>query len=484
MQGSARILIVDDDDLVAASLAESLRRAGFDPAWTTNGRVALEKIADAEEAPDAGPDHGGPFAVLLTDLSMPDPDGFALIRAVRQRHPSIVPLVVTGYGSIESAVEAVRLGAIDYLVKPVVDEELRLAVEKAVQQHALRDENRRLRRALDVRAGLGAIIGNDPRMRRVYEIIEAVAPSRSTVLMCGESGTGKSLVARAVHQASPRGSGPFVEIACGSIPESLLESELFGYRKGAFTGAHTDKPGRFLAAHGGTLFLDEINSASPALQLKLLRVLQERTFEPVGSNESVQVDVRVLLATNQPLENLVREGLFRQDLYYRINVVSIHLPPLRERRGDIPALADAFVRAFAEREEKRIQGLSADALALLEAYDFPGNVRELEHLIERAVVLSRKDVIEPADLPDHLRSGTRSPVLGAAGAAPDAGPAGTWQPMTLREALAEPERRILRQALAFHDGNRQKTAEALGIDRSTLYKKMRALGLDEPRDRH
>jgi len=349
-----RILIVDDDPIVAESISEYLAEVGMDTTSAHGGEEAIHLIEDADSA--VGVRNARPFAVLVTDLSMPGIDGLELLRHVREKHPGIVPIVITGYGTIDTAVKSIRHGAIDYLTKPLVDDELRVAVEKALQQHALIAENASLRRQLDQRFGLDNIVGADPRMRRIYDVVEAVAASKTTVLMAGESGTGKSLIARALHRNSPRSSGPFVEISCGSIPETLLESELFGHQKGAFTGAHTDKPGKFLAADGGTLFLDEINSASPGMQLKLLRVLQERSFEPVGSNETVHVDTRVILASNQPLEDLVASGEFRQDLYYRINVVMIQLPPLRERIGDI---TDRARRPAAERDLERAEQTAA-----------------------------------------------------------------------------------------------------------------------------
>ncbi|MDY7107028.1 MAG: sigma-54 dependent transcriptional regulator [Planctomycetota bacterium] len=472
-----RVLIVDDDPIVADSIAEFLLSLGYDASTAHSGAEALQAIADAEDT--LGGRAPRPFAVLVTDMSMTGMDGLALIKAARKAHRDVVPVVITGYGTIETAVKAVRHGAIDYLTKPIVDEELRIAVEKAVQQHALIAENVNLRRQLDERYGLDNIIGADPRMRRIYDVIEAVAPSRTTVLMCGASGTGKSLIARAIHRRSPRADKPFVEISCGSIPDTLLESELFGHVKGAFTGAHTDKPGRFLAAHEGTLFLDEINSASPGMQLKLLRVLQERAFEPVGSNETVNVDVRVILASNQPLEDLVADGEFRQDLYYRINVVMIQLPPLRDRIGDIPLLAEHFLQVKAREAGKQVTAFTDEALAALRGYSFPGNARELENIIERAVVLSKSTRLGVDDLPAHVRDnepGRLAPDPGGDG--DGSWRLGEYRPMPLREALEEPEKQIILAALQAHDWNRQKTAEVLGINRTTLYKKIKHFGLE------
>jgi DNA-binding NtrC family response regulator len=475
---TARILIVDDDAIVAESIAEYLTGLGYRTATAHGGHEAKQAIRDAETA--AGRRAPDPFAVLVTDLSMPGSDGLELIRSVQADHRDIVPIVITGYGTIETAVRAIRHGAIDYLTKPIIDDELRLAVEKAVQQHMLVAENVNLHQQLDERYGLDNIVGRDARMRRIYDVIEAVAPSKTTVLMAGESGTGKSLIARAIHHRSPRADKPFVEISCGSIPDTLLESELFGHVKGAFTDAHADKPGKFLAAHEGTLFLDEINSASPGMQLKLLRVLQERAFEPIGSNETVHVDVRVILASNQPLENLVASGAFRQDLYYRINVVMIQLPPLRERLVDIPLLADHFLSIKAREAGRQVTGFTDDAMAALKAYAFPGNARELENIVERAVVLSKSPRIDVIDLPGHVLENSTGGLLAAPGAKSGDGPwsLSEYRPMPLREALEEPEKQIILAALQANDWNRQKTADELGINRTTLYKKIKQYGLE------
>jgi DNA-binding NtrC family response regulator len=390
--------------------------------------------------------------------------------------------MLTGYGTIESAVEALRLGASDYLTKPVVDSELRVSLERALGQHKLLSENRRLKQQLAGRYGLEGIVGRDHRVQRIFELIEAVAPSRTTVLMTGESGVGKSLIARAIHQNSPRRNEAFVEISCGSIPETLLESELFGHVKGAFTGAHADKAGRFLAADGGTLFLDEINSASPAMQLKLLRVLQERRFEPVGTNETIEVDTRVVLASNQDLETLVAEGKFRQDLYYRINVVKIEIPPLRDRVNDVPMLAEHFLKQHADELGKTLLGFAADAMDALRRYSYPGNVRELQNIVERAAVLTRTPTIALHDLPPQVIENATGPLTPASHREPEPHVEAPWVPTPLADALREPEKRIILKALKANDWNRQATADDLDINRTTLYKKMKALGLDGPED--
>jgi DNA-binding NtrC family response regulator len=476
-----RVLIVDDDRFVADSLASFLREKGYavDVAGSAADAETMLRAAEDDET-------DGPYSVVVTEIALPGRSGLELIRTVRQDRLSPAVLALSGYGSVQTAVEAIRLGALDFLAKPILDEELAVAVERAMQQQALLAENRSLRRQLDGRhrldAALDTLVGTDPRMLRIWELVAAVAPTRTTVLMTGESGTGKSLIARAIHRHSPRASAAFVELSCGSIPETLLESELFGHVKGAFTGAHADKKGRFLAAHGGTLFLDEINSASASMQLKLLRVLQERRFEPVGSNETIETDVRVVLASNQPLEQLVASGQFRQDLYYRINVVAIELPPLRDRVADIPHLANHFLLEQCREHGRQIAGFAPEAIEALSRYAFPGNVRELENIVERAVVLARSGTITTADLPPA--------VIGTAGAtgtpreaAPTlrlAGEDEPWVPMTLEEALREPERRILLRALRANGWNRQRTADELGINRTTLYKKLKSLGLEGP----
>ncbi len=475
---TSRVLVVDDDPIVTDTIAEFLTSVGCDTVNVNSAQEALNAIDDAELA--VGGKASRPFAVMVTDISMPVMDGLELIKIVRDRHRDIVPVAITGYGTIEAAVKAIRLGAVDYLTKPLIDDELRIAVEKAVQQHTLLAENANLHQQLDRQYGMDNIVGADDRMRRIYDVVRAVAPSKTTVLMCGESGTGKSLIARAIHRNSPRASKPFVEISCGSIPDTLLESELFGHVRGAFTGAHTDKPGRFLAAHEGTLFLDEINSASPGMQLKLLRVLQERVFEPVGSNETVSVDVRVILASNQPLEDLVANGEFRQDLYYRINVVMIQLPMLKDRLADIPLLADHFLNMKSRELGRQITGFTDEAMAALRAYSYPGNARELENIVERAAVLTRATRIDIADLPHNVVENTTAP--SAPGRGRDDGavwiPAGS-EIRPLRLALEEPEKQIILAALEANDWNRQKTAEALDINRTTLYKKIKHYGLEE-----
>src|SRR3984957_17004285 len=367
----SRLLILDEDRIILSSLSQFLRREGYDVKTCDRPEEAMAVLEN------------GQIELLLADINMPGIKPAEFLREVRRGFPHVVVVVITSYGSIGGAVEATKMGAFDYLTKPIVDEEIRVVVEKAARQQSLLFENQRLRQQLDLRFGLENVVGHDHKMLKIFDLVDAVADSRTTALMTGESGTGKSLLARAIHHRSPRRDKPFIEVSCGALPETLLESELFGHVKGAFTGAIADKQGRFMSADGGTLFLDEINSASPAFQVKLLRVLQERAFEPVGSTETKIVDVRVVLASNVNLNTLVAEQKFRQDLYYRINVVTIRVPNLRERLGDIPLLAGAFLRHFKKESGREVIGITEAAMACLQRYNWPGNVRELENAIER-----------------------------------------------------------------------------------------------------
>jgi len=447
----ASILLVDDDQIILDSLGGFLELEGYDV-------TRAETIARAIDCLDASE-----FNLVITDVSMPTSDGFELLRYVRSHYEDIVVILITGYGTIESAVEAIKQGAYDYLTKPIIDDEVRMAVRRALQQQGLLAENRQLKQALSDRYSFRNIVGQDYRMAKVFDLVDAVAAARTTVVITGESGTGKSLTARAIHAHSPRRAKPFVEVACGALPDTLLESELFGHVRGAFTHAVSDKPGKFAAADGGTIFLDEVATASPQLQVKLLRVLQERQFEPIGSNDTQEVDVRVILATNHNLRAEVDTGRFREDLYYRINVVNIPLPPLRERIGDIPLLAEHFLEKYREGSNGRVQEFSPEAMEVMQRYAWPGNVRELENCVERAVVLCRQPMVAVTDLPPAISQAA------AAGAEPSV----VGKGMTLAEALRGPEKQLILHALRSHGGNRQETAQALGINRTTLYKKMK-----------
>ncbi|MEE2906447.1 MAG: sigma-54 dependent transcriptional regulator [Planctomycetota bacterium] len=448
------ILVRDSDEAVARATCSRLEEQGYQA-------ICRESTDPVAEITSLGADQVA--VVVLGELM---DSASRVVGQIAQEFPGVIPLVLSPFGTIEDAVSVMQKGACDYLVRPVSTSRLCRSIDRALMRSRL------LAHPESQGDGdYGAMVGADPRMHRVFEIARAVAPAPTTVLMTGESGTGKSMIARAIHEQSPRCDAPFVEISCGSIPETLLESELFGHVKGAFTGAHIDKLGKFQAACGGTIFLDEINSAPPAMQMKLLRVLQERVVEPVGSNTPVEVDARVILATNQPLEDLVAEGGFRQDLYYRIKVIDISLPSLRERIEDIIPLSEHFLAQKAQAIGRRLVGIDEEACEVLRGYHWPGNVRELENVIERAVVLANGVVIGTTDLPEHLGRRVSPPT--SSESCPLGHPG-----LTLREALENPERRIILGALDANDWNRQQTASVLDINRTTLYKKMKRYGLD------
>jgi DNA-binding NtrC family response regulator len=449
------ILIVDDDPIILESLSEFLRIEGYHVLTAGNYKAAVNYLEKQN------------LQLVIADVSMPETDGFELLRFCRQRYPQVVVIMMTGYGTIESAVEAIKMGAYEYITKPVIDEEVLLLVERAMRQQSLLRENQALRQQLEMRYGLGNLIGHDYRMLKIFDLIETVASSKTSVLIQGDSGTGKSLAARVIHHLSPRAAGPFIEVSCGAIPESLLESELFGHMKGSFTGAVSDKEGKFKAADGGTIFLDEISTASPGLQVKLLRVMQEKQLEPVGSNETQTVDVRVVLATNVDLAEEVKAGRFRQDLYYRINVVAIEMPPLRERISDIPRLAESFLEKFRKEASREVLSFDEETIKAMQRYHWPGNVRELENAVERAVVLSKGPRISVEDLPATVLEKS-----------PSATATEYYQGASLKAALEGPEKRILESALKTNGWNRQLTSEMLEINRTTLYKKMKRYGLD------
>ena len=452
---TARILVVDDDELILTSLSEFLQIEGYGVATARRYGEALAQLA------------AGEFQVVIADVSMPEVDGLELLKMIRNRYPETAVIMVTGYGTIENAVKAIKRGAFDYMTKPIIDDEIKLVIERALRQQALTAENRSLRRQLAERYSLENVVGQDYKMLKVFDLIEAVADTPTTVLVTGESGTGKSMIARAIHQWSNRRDKPFVEVACGALPETLLESELFGHVRGAFTGAVSDKAGKFTQADGGTIFLDEISTATPALQVKLLRVLQDFEFEPVGGAKTQRVDVRCILATNQDLEEAVRQGKFRQDLYYRVNVVTINLSPLRERLGDIPVLAEHFLRRHRERTGRKVLGFQPDALRRLQMFDWPGNVRQLENVVERAVILTRSPHIGIEDLPEEVRAMKNGNGIN-----------GNGEVLPLKKAVEGPEKQIILRALKTFHGRRRATADALGINRTTLYKKMKRYGIE------
>lgn len=451
----ANILIVDDDKIILDSLCEFLSIEGYETAGAAT--VSQAKTVLNKQA----------FALVITDVNMPDGDGFELLNFIRENYPQTVTLLITGYGTIESAVEAIKKGAYDYLTKPIIDDDLLLAVERATRQQILLSENQQLRQQLENKYSLNYVISQDYKMSRIFELIETVADSKTTILMTGPSGTGKSLLAKSIHYCSPRRENAFIEVSCGALPETLLESELFGHVKGAFTGAINEKEGKFLAADGGTIFLDEIATASPSMQVKLLRVLQDRQFEPVGSNKTITVDTRIILASNRDLAEEVKQGRFREDLYYRINVVAVNLPPLTDRIGDVPLLAEHFTKKFCKSHDRFKSGFSDEAMQCLQSYPWPGNIRELENVVERAVLLSKGSLIDVDDLPPSIvHNSQNGKNLGYAN-------------QSLKKSLEGPERSIILAALEVNNWNRQDTAKALDINRTTLYKKMKRYGLED-----
>ncbi len=447
-----RILVVDDEKNYLVVLSALLGGEGYEVITAQSGARALAMVE--EDEPD----------LVITDMRMPRMSGLELIRGLKERAPGLPVVVMTAYGTVENAVEAMKAGAVDYIMKPFENQQLLLTVERALRLRRLMTQNRLLREKLGGGSGLGGIIGESSPMRRVFEMVEKVAPARATVLVCGESGTGKELVARAIHDLSPRAEEAFVAVNCMALSETLLESELFGHEKGAFTGATGRRRGRFELADKGTLFLDEVGEMSPSLQVKLLRVLQERTFERVGGSQPIQVDVRIVAATNRDLAQAVARGEFREDLYYRLNVVRIDLPPLRERKDDLPALVAHFVKKFAAETARPAPEVTPEAMQLILDYDWPGNVRELENALERAVILCGERLL-PGDLPLEM-SRAETP----AGVEPPRG-------MSLNQALEDLEKRMIRRALAEHGGVAAHAAKALGLTKSNLAYKIKKYGL-------
>ena len=441
----ARLLVVDDDEASRSVVAEALQAEGYEVAIARGGTEALALARDQV------------FDLVISDIRMPDLDGLQLLRGLQEEAPDVRVILMTAFGTVEAALAAIKAGAYDYVSKPLHLDELLLTVRRAMEQRHLVRENQRFRDALQERYRLGNIVGVSRPMLEVFKLVARVAPTRSTVLLTGESGTGKEVVARALHYNGPRASGPFVTIDCAGLAESLLESELFGHVRGAFTGAIAARRGLFEIGDGGTVFLDEVGDIGPNTQAKLLRVLELQEVKPVGGNESVRIDVRLIAATNKDLRAAVQEGRFREDLFYRLNVVSIHLPPLRERPEDIPALARHFLQKYVGSSAKAIGGIAPETMALLETYPWPGNARELENAIERAIAVSRHPVLLPEDLPHHVVGGTSG--------------AGTGAPLSDGLlSLDELTGRHLRRVLAVTGNNKKRAAEILGIDRRTLYR--------------
>lgn len=457
---SGRLLLIDDDAHLLDSMAGWLREQGYFVLAARSCQAAYELLRQEQ------------LDLVIADIRLDDGDGFDILAWCRQNRPELMVVLLTGYGTIETGIEALRAGAFDLLTKPLIDEELAMSIQRALTQNRVLVENQQLKAQLDLRFGLESIVGHDHRMQRVYDLVDRIADTRATVLITGESGTGKSLLARAIHRRSGRRDQSFVEVACGAMPETLLESELFGHAAGSFTGATGEKIGKFTQADKGTIFLDEIGTASASLQVKLLRVLQEFSFEPVGSTKTIKVDSRVILATNEDLSEAVADGRFRQDLYYRVNVINIELPPLRERLADIPLLAAHFQQKTCEEAGRKAEGFADDVLQAMQRYNWPGNVRELQNTVERAVLLGRGNKVTLEDLPPQIAAGQPVALDQLTGKA-------------LKEAMAAPERAIILEMLESNRWNRNATADALGINRTTLYKKMKRLGIDKlPQAQH
>ncbi len=448
-----RVLIVEDDSAARVGLEQLVKSWGFIAESASDGEEALNKVTTFRPA------------IVITDLVMPRMDGLALLRALQQQGADATTLLLTAQGTVETAVEAMKEGAYDYLTKPIDIQRLRILLDKIVERLETMREVKALRRQLREHGTFGTIIGNSPEMRKIYQVVEQAAPTSASVLITGESGTGKELVAQTIHQLSPRATFPFIGINCAAIPETLLESEIFGHEKGAFTGAAERRQGCFELADRGTLFLDEIGEMTPATQVKLLRVLQERKFRRLGGRAEQSVDVRMIAATNLDPAEAVKQGKLREDLYYRLNVFSFGLPPLRDRKQDLPLLIQAFITEFNARNQKSIVGVDQQAMRLLEHYGWPGNVRELRNVIERATILAAGPFIEPKHLPPVLADEPRPP---------------SQQPQVALAAgitVEEAERRLIMMTLEHTRDNKTRAAEILGISLKTLHNKLNKLRL-------
>ncbi len=449
---TGRILVVDDEINIRGALVTLLEKKGYQVRGAGTGEDALEQLETATAD------------LVLTDLKMPGMGGMEFLRRLKQKWPDTEVLVMTAYGSIDTAVEAMRCGAYDYLTKPIDRERFPLAVEKALERHALAIENKQLKDRLETRTRFDHMVGESEPMQRLYSLVDMVADSDVTVLLMGESGTGKELVARAIHHKSHRADGPFVTLNCGALPENLFESELFGYEKGAFTGATMNKMGRFELADGGTLLLDEVGELSLKSQVDFLRVLETKEFRRLGGTKIVKVDTRIIAATNRNLEEAVKRGDFREDLYYRLNVVPIRLPPLRERGEDIPLLADRFLEEFSGQHHREPKEVSREAMRLLRLYAWPGNIRQLRNLIERMVVTVKDPLLQPEHLPEEIqasREDARTMVV------------------SLGSSLKEIEREAIRRTLAEVTNHREKAAKLLGISLRALQYKIKEYGIRE-----
>jgi len=449
-----KILVIDDDIKMLELLEKVLLRKGYTVETASKPKEALEKF------------EANGFDIVVTDINMPEINGLEILRQIKSVSPNTIVIMITAFATVSSAVESMKLGAYDYIIKPFNMEEFVLIIQRAAEQIALKKEVEFLRREIQQRYSFGNIIGKSPQMQKVFQLIKQVANTNSNVIIYGKSGTGKELVARAIHYNSPRKDKPFIAVNCSAIPESLLESELFGHEKGAFTGAISSRKGLFEEANGGTIFLDEIGDMSLAMQAKLLRVLEEKEIRAVGSDKPKKVDVRVIAATHKNLEKAVKEGTFREDLFYRLNVIPIYLPELRERVEDIPLLVEYFLKKYNEEAGRNVR-ISREALACMMKYSWPGNVRELENLIERLVVLSTGDEIRVEDLPEHIRACKAEDI---------------FEELTLGEkiTLEELEKRYILKVLQETGWHKSNAAKILGIDRRTLYRKIEEYKLEEP----
>jgi len=457
MDRRIKILVIDDEPLMRITVQDALVGEGYEVVAAETGRKGSDFLRQNHTD------------IVITDLRLPDMDGIQILREVKSSHPSTQVILITAYGSIDSAVTAMKEGATDYLTKPFAMDELLLIIKRLLRMRQLEEENLELRKKIQERFGLEGLVGKSPPMLKIYDLIETVSQTDTTVLVQGESGTGKELVANAIHLQSPRKNGAFIKVNCAALPETLLETELFGHEKGAFTGAIKQRKGRFEMAHRGTLFLDEVGEISPSVQVKLLRVLQEREFERVGGNETLAVDVRLICATQKDLKEEIKKGTFREDLYYRLNVVPITLPPLRERRDDVFLLADHFIDKYSKKMGKEIDSLSEEARMLLLKYAFPGNIRELENMLERAIALIKGRVIQAQDLPEEV-CGQTSPIQAICEKIRGAKP--------LTQAVSLFEKDYIQSILEKTKGKKGQAAEILGISRKTLWEKIKELEIE------
>jgi len=445
------ILIIEDDQMVRESLYDVLTLEGYEVTAAADGPEGVERLAEKD------------FDVVLTDLRLPSISGMNVLEVIKKAKPETDVVMMTSFGTIETAVEAMKLGASNYLTKPINDDEMKISIRRLIENKMIKDECRVLREELTAKKErFHNIIGRDTKMQKIYSVIQAISDTDTTVLLRGESGTGKGIIAQAIHFSDPsRKDKPYVEVSCGAIPRELLESELFGHVRGAFTSAIRDRMGRFELANNGTILLDEIDALPPYLQVKLLRVLQQKVFERVGDTKTISVDVRIIASTNRDLAEEIRKGNFREDLYYRLNVITIDVPPLRERREDIPELIKHFLQTFNSKAKRNIKGVSQSAMKTLMNYDWPGNVRELENLLERAVVLAEGEILEVSALPEDMREGTETVSVRQT------------EGFTLKDCLKDPEKQIIKRALEQAGWNRKKAANLLDINRTTLYNKMK-----------